>query len=107
VAIPSKLILTQKNDQIIEIDGLQDALTLAYVNNAVATATLKDSTGASVTGLTGVTLSYVSGSNGKYRGQVEETFSPALGNYVLHVDANSGGVVLHIEIKTSVKVRKS
>lgn len=114
MAVPSKLILYQDNDQYIEIDGLADELTGSYFNAATVTATLIDTAGlvglagSTVTGFP-LTLSYVSASNGNYRGKVLYSVVSVLplGGYKMFFDAIQGGTQLHIEIPVSVKIRKS
>jgi hypothetical protein len=108
MAVPSKLILYKKNDQYVEISGLADGLTAAYMNAATVTATLKARDGTNVTGLTNITLSYVAASDGVYRGQVAETFDPtAGGGYTLHIDATQGSTTAHLEIPVEIKIRKT
>ncbi len=108
MAVPSKLVLYQSNDQYIEIDQLADGITGAFVNGATVTVTLKDSAGAIVTGISSLALSYVAASSGKYRGQVEDTFNPTKGGgYILHVNADNGGLKLHLEIPVEIKIRKA
>jgi hypothetical protein len=107
MAIPTEIILYQKNDQYIEIDGIASGLDGSFMNAATVTATLVDADGAVVGGLEELTLTYVAASDGKYRGQVQETFNPAVGTYTLIIEADEGGVVGHWEIKCKVKIRKS
>ena len=58
----------QNNDTLIELAGLQNETTGAYLNTATVTVTLIDATGANVTGATWpMAMSYVAGSNGLYR----------------------------------------
>ncbi len=108
MAVPRKLVLYVKNDQMLSLDGLTDSDTGSYVNAAVVTATLYKRDGSIVPEINGLVLDYVVGSNGKYAGQVNDTFSPtAGGGYTLHIDAVFGATKLHIEIPVEVKVRKS
>jgi len=103
----TKLVLYNSNDQVVEVIGLKNNISGAYLNAAVVTATLKDPAGANVTGLTALPLTYVPASSGDYRGQVEETFNPTMRDgYTLHIDASEGGVVLHMEIPTRVEIRR-
>ena len=89
MALPTKLLLVRLNDQFVEIDGLQDAVTLAYYNNATVSATLVDQNNDAVPGLSALPMPYVSGSNGNYRGLVEQTFNPPLGGgYTLQITAS-------------------
>ena len=108
MAIPARIILYQSNDQTVEVDKLKDRLTGSYLNAATVTATLYDSGGSAVTGLNALALAYVASSNGKYRGNVEETFAPALGdNYEIWFTGNQGSSYFHLEIPVSVQARKS
>ncbi len=107
VVTATKLVLYKSNDQEVEVIGLKNNITGAWLNAAVVTATLKDPAGANVTGLTALPLAYVALSNGDYRGHVEETFNPtAKDGYTLHIDASEGGVVLHLEIPTRIEIRR-
>lgn len=105
---PPNIELFKANDQIIEIFGLKNGLTNGFINTAVCTATLKDSTGSSVTGITDLSLDYIAGSNGIYRGIIQDTFDPPTGNnYILNIDSDDSGDKLHIEIQARVSVRRS
>ena len=115
MTVPTRVTITKLNDDFVEVVGLAKQIRQAdgtlqktYLNAASVTATLKDSTGTPVTGFNGITLVYVAGSNGIYGGQIQETFSPAVGgSYTLHIDASEGGLVMHLEIATTVSVRRS
>ena len=88
MAVPVKLIPVRLNDQYLEIDGLQDAVTLVYYSNATVMATLVDQLGDPVPGFTNVAMSYIAGTNGNYRGLVVQTFNPPLGvGYTVQITA--------------------
>lgn len=80
------------NDNLLEIDGLKNTATDAYINNATVTATLVDEGGTAVVGETWpITLSYVSGSDGKYRGTLKDTLSLTAGlGYTAQITADGG-----------------
>lgn len=105
------LTLYQNNTQFILLTGLQDQSVTpsVYVNNATLTATLFDSTGTPVTGLSNVAGAYVVGSNGNYTFPVTgATFDPAVGylGYTLVIDGTEpGGARFHAEISCNVLVR--
>jgi hypothetical protein len=102
-----KKILFKSNDQVIEVFGLKNVLTGAFLNAATVTATLKNRSGQNVAGLTDLPLNYVAGSNGDYRGQVEETFNPPQRDgYTLIIDAAEGGLVGHWEFPARVEARQ-
>lgn len=60
------------NDNLLEVTGLQNAATDAYLNSATVTAVVTDIDGNTVTNADSITLSYVSASNGNYRGTVPD-----------------------------------
>jgi len=107
MAIPLKVILFVDNDMFVEIDQLHDGLdVLTYFNAATVTATLKDRDGVVVTGVNGITLTYVAASNGTYRGAIQETFNPTLGGgYKLEIIAVQSGVQGKWVIPAEVKIR--
>lgn len=108
MAVPDSITLYKVNDQVVEVTGLKNNVTGAFLNAATVTATLKDKNGNAVTGLSSLTLAFLAGTNGNYRGQVEQTFDPAPGRgYVLHIDSDEGGVVGHWEIPVIVEVRRT
>lgn len=111
MAVPATLTLYLNNDQYIEVDGLADAITLAAIDNATVTCSLYDSTNAPVASIQNVPLTYLSATAGNYRGQITHTMSAGLtlgASYTMYIDVNpTTGTQLHIEIKTTVAVRKS
>jgi hypothetical protein len=104
-----KKILYKKNSQYLQISGLKDqSVTPAtYVNDAVLVATLNDSTGAAVPGMTNIAGQFQSASNGVYRFPVDPvTFDPVVAsNYTLVVDGTSGTKHYHDEIPVQVVIR--
>lgn len=82
------------SDQLVTIDGLADPVTGTYVNTATITVTMYQADGTTqVTGQSWpLTLSYVSSSNGNYRGMLEDTRVLEEGKiYWLDVEADAGG----------------
>lgn len=55
--------------------GLYDTVAKSYVNDATMTFTLKNSAGSAVSGASGVSMSYVTGTRGCYRGVLEDGVS--------------------------------
>jgi hypothetical protein len=100
-------IIYKGNDQHLQVSGLADGLTAAWVNDAVVTATLKDSASAVVTGINALSLSYIAASNGNYRGAIPDTFNPAEGyDYTLEITATQGGTTVGFWVRPAwVKVR--
>jgi len=107
MAIPTKVTLFIENDMYVVIENLHDGLDDSfYFNTATVTATLKDREGVVVPEVDGITMSYLSATNGNYRGAIEETFSPTLGGgYNLEILAIQGGVQGKWTIKAEVKIR--
>lgn len=106
--VPYSITLYKLNEQWLEISGLQDGISAAYINDATVTATLYDSAGAAVTGINALALPYVAASNGIYRGLVPDSFDPAEGRgYRLVIAAVQGANNARWEIPASVEVRRS
>lgn len=64
------------NTNLLEVIGLKDAIDDSFINNATVTATIKDSTGAVVTGqVFPVTLDYVAASDGIYRASLDKALA--------------------------------
>ena len=82
------------NTNILELIGLQDALTEAYVNDAtVSITTIEDEDGVGVYPTSGspISMSYVTGSDGDYRGVVGAELPLVAGTcYVAHIDVDAG-----------------
>jgi hypothetical protein len=82
-------VLAINSDNLVRLDGLTNASSAAYINNATVTYALLDNTGATVTS---GSLSYVAASNGRYEGTVAYTISLTLNAfYTLQVTAIGGG----------------
>jgi hypothetical protein len=118
-------LLTQLNDQYVELDGLIDGTTKflgdgitlnpfpTYVNNATGTAKVLDpNSNALVIGpgsATSVAAVYVPGSNGDYRFLITSVFDPpTIGQgYTIIVDLTTpGGGVAHWELPAEVRARR-
>lgn len=81
-------------DTVVTYGGMQNPITAAYVNDATVTCTIKDLAGNAVTP-TGfswpVTLSYVTSSDGIYRGTIDQDIAVSAGvSYWLEITAVSG-----------------
>lgn len=68
-------IILRSNDNVIEIKDLKNKATGSYLNSATVTFTLKDSSGNTVSGADTVSMTYVSSSDGVYRGTLADTVS--------------------------------
>lgn len=101
-------ILYVGNDMIMELDGLKNAVTNAFVNNATVNVTLTDSSGEQVTGETWpLTMSYVTSSDGTYRATLQDTL-PLVKNkrYKATVNAEAAGLKGNWEIDVIAKARQ-
>jgi len=80
------------NTNVLELTGLQNALTAAYINDATVTVTVKDAAGTAVSGETWpLAMSYVAASNGDYRAVLVNGLALLAGRkYVAHIDADGG-----------------
>ncbi len=88
--------LYKSNDNLLEIDGLKNAATDAYIDDATVTVTLVDAEGAEVTGQSWpTTMSYVASSNGKYRAVLKDALSVTnLDRYTAKITADGGSDLL-------------
>ena len=79
------------NDNLLEVDGLKNAATGAYLNSATVTVTLVDEDGNNVTGVVDLAMDYVADSSGKYRATLKDTLSlTAEERYAAQISANAG-----------------
>jgi len=81
------------NDNYIELVGLTDVATGAFVNTATVSTVLKDKlTGAEIAGQTWpLSMPYVASSNGLYRATLKDSLTVTLGQeLVAEVTVNAG-----------------
>lgn len=85
-------ILLKDNDMVLEVSGLQNKITGAYLNAAAVAVTLADTAGAAVAGETWpLALSYVASSDGVYRATLEESLGISKdAEYIATVTADAG-----------------
>lgn len=103
------------NNQYIQLTGLFSLSSDVYGNltvknyesGATVSATLYDVNNNPVVGLTNIAMSYVTGSQGIYRGPVGAAFdaTPGQGLYTLVITAQVGGSQLQFNIPTTIKKR--
>jgi hypothetical protein len=81
------------NDNLLSVEGLKNSSSGSFMNDATVTATLKDSSGTSVSGQTfPVTLSYIAASDGNYQTTLENTLSMVEDSiYTATIAATSSG----------------
>lgn len=64
------------SDNVLEVNGVFDSLDNSYINDATVVATLYDRTNATVSGQSWpLTLGYESGSDGIYKGVLQDTLA--------------------------------
>lgn len=99
-------ILFIGNDMRLELDELRDP-DGAYINTATVTATLLDSDGEEVEGVTWpVTLEYVEESDGKYQGILDDAIELVDKEiYTLVVDSVDGESKGHWELAVQARTR--
>lgn len=96
-----------KNDTLLEVSGLSDEATDAYINNATITAVVKDKDGAQVAGQSWpLTLAYVAASDGDYRGVLEDTLAVEIGDSLMAEVTIDGGSGRKAFWRMPVKVRQ-
>ena len=85
-------ILYTGNDTVLEVSGLKNEVSGAFLNSAAVTATLVDADGDQVAGETWPkTLVYVESSDGTYRATLPYTMALAAGGrYVAQISVNAG-----------------
>lgn len=108
--MPTTQVYYKGNDMVAEVYGLRDAATDAYHNAATVQATLKDATsGTPLTGQTWPkTLSYVTGSNGVYRGVLEDTLVVTVGQTLtLEITVTSSSMTAFWQIPAIAQTRTS
>lgn len=95
------------SDNTVAVTSLKNAVTDAYINDATVTFTLRDRNGVAVV-LNGQ-APYVAGSNGNYRGILEDTNTVSLirqGQYTLEISIVDGpGYTAYYEVDCCAMVR--
>jgi len=97
--------LLTETDNLVEVQGIKDQSTRAWENAATVTMTLKDSLDATVSGADGVSLTYLTGSNGVYQGTLEDGLTLTVGDsYTLEIDVDAGSdKIRKIKVKMLAK----
>jgi hypothetical protein len=101
-------ILYVDNDNLVVLDGLKNAATDAYINNATVNLTaIRNSAGTTVSGETfPKSMTYVSASNGKYQASVDKAMVIVPGqNYTAVIDVGSSGIDGHWELLLICRTR--
>jgi hypothetical protein len=100
------MVIFLLSDNLIQVKGLKNATTNAFINNAVVTVTLKDEAGADVVGdAWPKTLPFVGGSNGDYQATLLDTLTLVEGQQVTAILDADAGVDLHRHWERSLIVQ--
>jgi len=102
-------IIYDGSDTTIEVVELRNGITGEYLDSATVTVTLKDEDGVEVAGASWpLTMSYVTGSDGKYRANLPDTLSLVRrARYTAHVSADAGaGLMANWETQLVCQQRK-
>lgn len=95
------------NDNLLVLDGLQDEASGDYLNGASVSAVLVDESGTQVQGQTWpLSLAYVTGSQGRYQGVLEDTLALQHGQrYIAQVTADAAGLRGYWEVPVTARRR--
>ena len=101
-------VIFDQNDNLVELNGLTNVQTGAFINSATVTGSLFDETGTVVPGADGFGLNYVTDSDGDYVGTLADSLTLNTNRfYTLVVDADAGsGLKGHWEIEAIVRKRR-
>ncbi len=98
-------VLAINSDNLVRLDGLTNASSGAYINNATVTFVLLDSNGATVTS---GNLTFVAASNGRYEGTISHTVSLTLNAfYTLQITSVGGGFQIYRQCQCIAKYRST
>lgn len=102
-------IVLVENDNVVELCGLRNPITGAFLNAATVDITITDSAGVEVTGETWpLTISYVAGSDGIYRATLDKVLGFIAGQrYTAVINAVEGGLDAKWTLDYLAKVRDS
>jgi hypothetical protein len=99
-------VLSINSSNLVRLDLLTNASTGTYINNATVTFSLKDASGNIIGGLSGVSMSYIASSNGRYEGTVPNSTTLTLNAlYTIEITATSGALVLFRRLSCVAKYR--
>lgn len=107
--LPVEFTFTQLNTQLVELDGVVDSVSGAYLNNLnTLVCKLVNSKNQVDPNFQNIALNYIANSNGVYRGVVPGAFNAPVGSgYRLIIDGSNGTTLIHLEVPSVVVVRKS
>src|SRR5689334_22964735 len=103
-------VISIGSDNLVRLDLLQNASTLAYVNAATVTFTLLDSTGAVVGGQQNIAMAYIAASKGRYEGTLPASITTTLtlnALYTIQITATYLGITLFRKLSCMAKYRSN
>ncbi|MEQ1636708.1 MAG: hypothetical protein ABL903_08440 [Methylococcales bacterium] len=106
--IDNQNVLLIGNDNSLELNGLRNAITDAYVNDAMVAAVLKDMAGIDLPGQPWpLVLPYVAASDGCYRGILQDTLTLKHDqHYRLQIAAQGDGLTATWEAVIKAEIRR-
>jgi len=100
------MIIYDNSDNLINVTGLKDLSTGAFLNGATVEATVNDASGSPVAGETWpLSMPYVPGSNGDYQATLKDTLAVATGDELTALVTADAGAGLHHEWIINISVR--
>src|SRR5437660_8893861 len=97
-------VLAINSDNLVRLDGLTNASTGAYVNNATVTFSVVDAGGSTL--ISNSSMSFVASSNGRYEGTIPYTTSLTLNAfYTLQITAIGSGFRIYRQVNCIAKYR--
>ena len=95
------------SDTLVEVQELKNAVTSAYINNAVVTGSLTDADGEPVAGAQDIAFSYVAASDGRYVAEVPHGLTLVEdAEYVLTITATGAGFQLVVKVARAAAFKK-
>ena len=99
-------VLAINSDNLVRLDGLTNASSGAYINNATVTFVLLDASGATVVSST--SMPFVASSNGRYEGTIPYTTALTLNAfYTLQITAIGSSFRIYRQIQCIAKYRST
>lgn len=71
-----------RNDNYVLLEGLRDAATGEFVNDAMLTLSIKDENRATISGASAISFTYIAASDGRYKALVPATVQLTIGTVV-------------------------
>jgi len=91
------ILLSGDNDNVLQLAGLKNGIDELFINDATVTATINDSSGADIPGMTWpAAMTYISASDGSYQLLLDSALNLQKNTiYTVHIHVISGGLTGH------------